>query len=83
MSWRSKKQSTVALSTAEAEYVALSSAAQECVWMMLHYPINRVITTLPDSVYPIYHCLHSNWNITLSNIELVYPIYIPHLSRSS
>ena len=33
VSWRSKKQSTVALSTAEAEYVALSSAAQECVWM--------------------------------------------------
>ena len=28
-----EKQDTVALSTAEAEYVALSSAAQECVWM--------------------------------------------------
>lgn len=33
VSWRSRKQNTVALSTAEAEYVALSSAAQECVWM--------------------------------------------------
>ena len=33
MSWRSKKQSCVALSTAEAEYVALASAAQEAVWM--------------------------------------------------
>ena len=33
VSWRSKKQDTVALSTAEAEYVALSSATQECVWM--------------------------------------------------
>ena len=30
VSWRSKKQ---VISTAEAEYVALSSAAQECVWM--------------------------------------------------
>ena len=29
MSWLSKKQATVALSTAEAEYVALSQAAQE------------------------------------------------------
>ena len=33
VSWRSRKQNTVALSTAEAEYVALSSAAQECVWI--------------------------------------------------
>ena len=33
VSWRSKKQSSVALSTAEAEYMALASAAQEAVWM--------------------------------------------------
>ena len=33
ISWRSKKQASVALSTAEAEYVALSSATQETVWL--------------------------------------------------
>ena len=33
VSWRSNKQSCVALSTTEAEYVALSSVAQEAVWM--------------------------------------------------
>ena len=33
VSWRSKKQTCVALSTAEAEYVALSSATQEAIWM--------------------------------------------------
>ena len=33
ISWRSKKQTCVALSTAEAEYVALSSAGQEAVWI--------------------------------------------------
>ena len=33
MTWRSKKQSCVALSTAEAEYMALSSAAQEALWL--------------------------------------------------
>ena len=33
VSWRSRKQDTVALSTAEAEYIALSSAAQGCVWI--------------------------------------------------
>ena len=33
VSWRSKKQTCVALSTAEAEYVALASAAQEAMWV--------------------------------------------------
>ena len=33
VSWRSKKQSCVALSTAEAEYMALASATQEAIWM--------------------------------------------------
>ncbi|MCP4490581.1 MAG: DDE-type integrase/transposase/recombinase, partial [Gammaproteobacteria bacterium] len=33
ISWRSKKQTIVALSTAEAEYVALSAATQEGVWL--------------------------------------------------
>ncbi len=33
VSWMSKKQSMVALSTAESEYVALSVATQEAVWM--------------------------------------------------
>ena len=33
MSWRSKNQGCVVLSTAEAEYVALVSAAQESIWL--------------------------------------------------
>ena len=33
ISWRSKKQSCVALSTAEAEYMALASATQEAIWL--------------------------------------------------
>ena len=31
--WQSMKQSCVALSTAEAEYVALAGAVQEAVWL--------------------------------------------------
>ena len=33
ISWRSKKQSCVALSSAEAEYMALASASQEALWI--------------------------------------------------
>ena len=33
VSWRSKKQSCVALSTAEAEYMALTSTAPEAIWL--------------------------------------------------
>ena len=33
ISCSSRKQKCVALSTAEAKYVALSSAVQECIWL--------------------------------------------------
>ena len=33
ISWLSQKQTTVALSTAEAEYIALGSATQEAIWL--------------------------------------------------
>ena len=42
ISWRSKKQVCVALSTAEAEYIALSAAAQESVWL------NRLLNELGE-----------------------------------
>ena len=40
VSWRSRKQSCVALSTAETEYVALTLAAQEAIWL------NRLLAEL-------------------------------------
>jgi len=44
VSWLSKKPATVALSTAEAEYIALSSITQEAVWIRrLLSDINSVL----------------------------------------
>lgn len=34
ISWKSKKQSSIALSTCEAEYIALSMAAQESIYLL-------------------------------------------------
>ena len=33
VSWKSNKQTCVALSTTEAEYIALAAAAQEAIWL--------------------------------------------------
>ena len=33
VSWASQRQNSISLSSTEAEYVALSIAAQECVWL--------------------------------------------------
>ena len=33
VSWKSQKQTCVALSTAEAEYIALAAATQKATWM--------------------------------------------------
>ena len=44
VSWKSKKQSCVALSTAEAEYMALASTAQEAIWLR---ELNSVLKNEP------------------------------------
>lgn len=37
VSWSSKKQSMMVLSSIEAEYVALTLAAKEAIWIMLFF----------------------------------------------
>ena len=37
ITWRSKKQTTIALSSMEAEYIALSEASREACWLQSLY----------------------------------------------
>ncbi|MBW0483659.1 hypothetical protein O181_023374 [Austropuccinia psidii MF-1] len=43
IAWQSKRKATVASSTAQAEYIALSFAAKECIWLynMCHELLNN------------------------------------------
>ena len=54
VSWCSKRQATVAKSTTEAEYVALSQATQEAVWLQhlladLGYSMNSPTIVFEDN----------------------------------
>lgn len=51
ISWASKKQSVVALSTTEAEYIALCSASQETVWLRRLLESVRVRQVGPTTVF--------------------------------
>ena len=53
VSWNSKKQPTIALSTTEAEYMALSAAAQEAIW--LQGLLNELMPEVDDEG-PILKC---------------------------
>ena len=50
MSWKSSKQSTVADSTTEAEYIALSDAAKEAVWIKKFVSELEVVPSIADPV---------------------------------
>ena len=66
VSWFSKKQGTVTLSTTEAEYVALSSALQEIIWLrklMLDTGVNMDDPTLLIDI-----CLIRPFNFAESDI---------------
>ena len=54
INWISKKQSVVALSTSEAEYIALSSVTQEVVWIQkllsdLKYELSKPTVIMEDN----------------------------------
>ena len=63
VSWRSRKQSIIALSTTEAEYVALCDAAQEAVWLRrllgdIGFKLSSATTIIEDNQGAI--CLSQN-----------------------
>ena len=92
VTWKSKKQPCVALSTAEAEYMALSCAAQEAVWLRqftaeLGSPPKTATTIFEDNQSAI--CMtknpqfHGRANILPSNITSYVSKWEMELSNSN
>ena len=67
VSWRSKKQTIVALSTCEAEYVALCSATKEALWL------TRLLQNLLPNEFqvPTIICVDNQGTIDLSRTEAI------------
>ena len=77
ISWRSKKQTCVALCTAEAEYIALASAAQEAVWLRelineLDGPLTEPTVVFDDSQCAIAMTKNPQFHGRAKHIEIKY-----------
>jgi hypothetical protein len=51
ITWSSRRQATVARSSTEAEYVSLSAAAQECIWLRRLVSSLGVKTDIPTTIF--------------------------------
>lgn len=51
ITWATKRQTTVALSTAEAEYMALSAATQEAVWLRNFNREFKIVPCIPTQIF--------------------------------
>jgi hypothetical protein len=49
ITWKSKKQTMIALSSTEAEYVALSEAGREAIWLRNLYGGTRISTGISNT----------------------------------
>ena len=77
VSWRSRKQELVTLSTAEAEYVAATHAAKECIWLRRLlgqiFPFPDAPTTLYcDNQAALALAKDDNYHARTKHIDMLY-----------
>jgi len=75
ISWYLKKQPTVALSTMEAEYMALSNTTRECLWIRelltkLRIPPNRSTIINVDNQAAIKFTENSQFHALSKHIDI-------------
>ncbi|KAK9064178.1 hypothetical protein SSX86_015558 [Deinandra increscens subsp. villosa] len=77
VSWCSKRQPTVSLSTTEAEYRAAAMAAQECVWLTqllkeLNQEVKAKVTMFGDNLSSILLAENPTFHARTKHIEVHY-----------
>lgn len=88
VSWKSKKQACVSLSTAEAEYMALSNAAQEAVWIQrlleeVDGTTNKPITIYEDNQSTIFMSQNPQFHGRAKHIDIKYHFIREQISTNA
>ena len=88
VSWQSKKQKTVALSTVEAEYMATTQAAKEAIWWRCHlsglgYDVTQPTTLLSDSQGSIALAENPDQHARTKHIDIQYHFIRQHLAEKT
>ncbi|KAJ3473640.1 hypothetical protein NLI96_g12898 [Meripilus lineatus] len=85
ISWSSKKQPTVALSTMEAEYLALAHATKEAIWLRslldnLHFPIDHATPINCDNQSAIAFAHDHQFHARSKHIDIRHHFIRQHIS---
>ena len=88
VSWRSKKQTSVPLSTAEAEYMAFVSAAQEAIWIRqlnleLNHPPSNATVIQEDNQSAIAIAKNPQFHGRAKHIEIKYHFIREQIQKGS
>ena len=88
ISWRSKKQSCVVLSTAEAEYMALASATQEAIWLQqvltdLKSKPNGPMLIFEDNQAAICMAKNAQYHGRAKHIDIKYHFIREHIAKAT
>jgi len=84
--WFSKKQTCIAMSSTESEYVALAEAGKEATWLLRMYADLDMKTDDPLTVYTDSHsalklCYNPEYHPKTNHIDVKYD-YIRHLTET-
>ena len=88
VAWSSKKQSTVAPSTPEAEYIAAAHAAKQVLWHRsliteLNFPLSTPSTIFSDNQSAIAIAHHPEFHARTKHIDIAFHFLRDHVQKGT